>query len=67
MEFSWKKNLTKAGIAALVAGVSASGIVLADALDKGELDMRKVAVSASLAFSAGIVESMRNFLKNTVH
>jgi hypothetical protein len=65
MEFSWKKNLTKAALAALVAGGSASAVVIADALDKGEVDLRKVAISAGLTFAAAAFESLRNFLKNT--
>ena len=64
MEFSWKKNLTKAAISALVAAASAGFVVAADALERGEVDMRKVAVGVSAAFSAALFKSMRNYLKN---
>ncbi len=64
MEFSWKKNLIKAAITALVAGISAGAIVAADALDKGEVDLRKVAAGVAVAFSAAGLKSLRNYVKN---
>lgn len=63
--FSWKKNLSKAGVMALAAGVAAGSVVLTDALQKGELDLKKLAISAGVAFTAGALESLRNFIKNT--
>lgn len=65
MEFSWKKNLEKAGRVALIAGGTAASIVFEDALKKGELDLKKVGIGVGVAFTAGALESLRNFLKNT--
>jgi hypothetical protein len=66
MEFSWKKNLQKAGIVAVVAGGTAAAIVLEDALKNGHFDYKKVGLGVGIAFTSGALESLRNFLKNTI-
>jgi hypothetical protein len=67
MEFSWKKNLKKAGTVALIAGGTAAAIVLEDAMKNGNLDFKKVGIGVGIAFTSGALESLRNFLKNTIH
>jgi hypothetical protein len=65
VEFSWKKNLMKAGVAALAAGLAAGALVVTDALDKGDVDPKKLALAATAACVAGIAKSLRNLYKNT--